>query len=329
MFPNLAIVIVDDMKSTRMVLKHTLEQAGYTDIRLAVNGMDALKAIVKRSADVMIVDWQMPKMDGLELTRTVRRREIRYGNYTSILLLTGNDDKTALKQAFQDGVDDYLNKPFKTYELLSRVHSAGRVSRLQNAVLYQNKLLQEAQLRQQKLVTRDTQTGLFNRRHLRSHLSAVMDQTQTRGGSVCFALLDIDGLSMVNDNYGKEVGNELLARLAKRIQHLLRPMDFVSRQWGGVYGALLYNTQEKIKFGGILERLLEKIAKEPIPTTKGDIRITCSIGAQCYVKGQSWYTATEMELLTISRLKQAKLSGPGSMAISEVKQDLLTTSVEY
>ncbi len=329
MFPKLSIVIVDDMKSTRMVLKHTLQQAGYTDIRLAVNGMDALKAIVKKEADVMIVDWQMPKMDGLELTRTIRRREKRYSNYTSILLLTGNDEKTALKQAFQDGVDDYLSKPFKTYELLSRVHSAGRVSRLQNAVLYQNRLLQEAQLRQQKLVTRDTQTGLFNRRHLRSHLSAVMDQTQTRGGSVCFALVDIDGLGMINDNYGKEVGNELLARLAKRIQHLLRPMDFVSRQWGGVFGTLLYNTQEKIKFRGILERLLEKIAKEPIPTTKGDIHITCSIGAQCYLKGQSWYTATEMELLAISRLKQAKQSGPGSMAISEVKQDLLTTSVEY
>ena len=329
MFPQLSIVIVDDMKSTRMVLSHTLQQAGYTDIRLSVNGMDALRTIVKKPADVMIVDWQMPKMDGLELTRTVRRREKRYSNYTSILLLTGNDDKAALKQAFQDGVDDYLNKPFKPYELLSRVHSAGRVSRLQNAVLYQNKLLQEAQLRQQKLVTRDTQTGLFNRRHLRSHLSAVMDQTQTRGGSVCFALIDIDGLSMVNDNYGNEVGNELLARLAKRIQHLLRPMDFVSRQWGGVFGALLYNTQEKIKFRGILERLLEKIAKEPIPTTKGDIRVTCSIGAQCYVKGQSWYTATEMELLAISRLKQAKLSGTGSMAISEVKQDLLTANVEY
>ncbi len=329
MFPKLAIVIVDDMKSTRMVLKHTLEQAGYTDIRLAVNGMDALRSIVKKPADVMIVDWQMPKMDGLELTRTIRRREQRYSNYTSILLLTGNDEKKALKQAFHDGVDDYLSKPFKPYELLSRVHSAGRVSRLQNAVLYQNKLLQDAQLSQQKLVTRDTQTGLFNRRHLRSHLSSVMDQTQTRGGSVCFALLDIDGLSMINDNYGKEVGNELLARLAKRIQHLLRPMDFVSRQWGGVFGALLYNTQEKIKFRGILERLLEKIAKEPIPTTKGDIHITCSIGAQCYVKGQSWYTATEMELLAISRLKQAKLSGPSSMAISEVKQDLLTTNVEY
>ena len=329
MFPNLSIVIVDDMKSTRMVLQHTLQQAGYTNIRMAVNGMDALKTIVKQPADVMIVDWQMPKMDGLELTRTVRRREKRYSNYTSILLLTGNGEKSALKQAFQDGVDDYLGKPFKPYELLSRVHSAGRVSRLQNAVLYQNKLLQETQLRQQKLVTRDTQTGVFNRRHLRSHLSAVMDQTQTRGGSVCFALIDIDGLSMVNDNYGNEVGNELLARLAKRIQHLLRPMDFVSRQWGGVFGALLYNTQEKIKFHGILERLLEKIAKEPIPTSKGDIRITVSIGAQCYVKGQSWYTATEMELLAISRLKQAKLSGPGSMAISEVKQDVFTANVEY
>ncbi len=329
MFPQLSIVIVDDMKSTRMVLSHTLQQAGYSNIRLAVNGMDALKTIVKKPADVMIVDWQMPKMDGLELTRTVRRREKRYSNYTSILLLTGNDDKAALKQAFQDGVDDYLTKPFKPYELLSRVHSAGRVSRLQNAVLYQNKLLQEAQLRQQKLVTRDTQTGLFNRRHLRSHLSAVMDQTQTRGGSVCFALIDIDGLSMVNDNYGNEVGNELLARLAKRVQHLLRPMDFVSRQWGGVFGTLLYNMQEKITFRGILERLLEKIAKESIPTTKGDIRVTCSIGAQCYVKGQSWYTATEMELLAISRLKQAKLSGPGSMAISEVKQDLLAANIEY
>jgi diguanylate cyclase (GGDEF)-like protein len=329
MSPELSVVIVDDMKSTRMVLKHTLEQAGYTNIRLTVNGMDALKSIVKQRADVMIVDWQMPKMDGLELTRTIRRREKRYNNYTSIILLTGNDEKSALKQAFQDGVDDYLSKPFKTYELLSRVHSAGRVSHLQNALLYQNTLLQDAQIRQQKLVTRDTQTGLFNRRHLRSHLSAVMDQTQTRGGSVCFALVDIDGLSMINDNYGQEIGNEVLARLAKRIQHLLRPMDFVSRQWGGVFGTLLYNTQEEIKFLGILQRILDKIAKEPIPTSKGDIPITCSIGAQCYQKGQSWYTATEMELLAISRLKQAKLSGPGSLAISEVKQDLLANKVEY
>jgi diguanylate cyclase (GGDEF)-like protein len=270
----------------------------------------------------------MPKMDGLELTRTIRRREGRYNNYTAIILLTGNDEKAALEQAFKDGVDDYLSKPFKPYELLARVHSAGRVCRLQNTVLNQNTLLQDAQQRQQELVTRDTRTGLFNRRHLRSHLSAVMDQTQTRGGSVCFALVDIDGLSLINDNYGNEVGNELLIKLGNRITHLVRPMDFISRQWGGVYGLLLYSTKDKAHFDGILKRLLKKIAKDPILTVKGKIHITCSIGAQCYLKGQSWYTATEMELLAISRLKQAKLSGPGSLMISEVKQDLLTTATE-
>lgn len=325
MLHDLSIVIVDDMKSTRIVLQNALRQAGYNDIRLAVNGMDALKSIIKKPADVMIIDWQMPKMDGLELTRTIRRRERRYNNYTSIILLTGNDEKAALKKAFQDGVDDYLNKPCKTHELLSRIHSAGRVARLQNSLLSQNTQLQESLLHQQQLVTRDTVTGLFNRRHLRSHLSAVMDQTQTRGGHVCFALVDIDGLSLINDNYGKEAANELLIKLGNKIKHLLRPMDFVSRQWGGVYGALLYSTEDEVIFRTILERLLEKIAKDPIPTAKGDIQITCSIGAQCYFKGQSWYTAAEMELLAISRLKQAKADGPGSLVISEMKQNFSAT----
>jgi len=96
---DLSIIIVDDLQFSRIVVKTALKKAGYHGVRIADSASEALTMMEQQPADVLLADWMMPEMDGLELTHQVRQRDEEKGTYTAIILFTAHD-----------GVD-YLVKP--------------------------------------------------------------------------------------------------------------------------------------------------------------------------------------------------------------------------
>lgn len=112
------ILLIEDEDNIRKIIAYDLHKAGY-DIVECADGEDALRIAVQEDFDIMIIDWMLPHVSGIEIVK-----KLRSDNIDSILImLTARDDETDVLYAFENGVDDYVTKPFSPRELLARVNA--------------------------------------------------------------------------------------------------------------------------------------------------------------------------------------------------------------
>lgn len=121
------ILVADDDKNTRMLLKAVLEAENYT-VFTAENGEEALEIMDCRHIDLVVLDVMMPKMDGYEFTRTLRQTN----NHLPILMVSAKQLPSDKKQGFLVGTDDYMTKPIDTEEMLLRIRALLRRARIAN-----------------------------------------------------------------------------------------------------------------------------------------------------------------------------------------------------
>ena len=227
--PQLSILVVDDTKFSSAVIGHTLSQAGYNDIRFASSAVDALRMHEERAASVMVADWLMPEMDGLELTTRIRQLDEQTDHYTYVVLLTAREGDNVLSEAFDRGVDDFISKSSMNEQLLPRIYAADRTSQLINRLLDENRLLatNNAQLEEHNLVDRLTAIG--NRRYLLQRLSDALRSVESRGGACCLVVMGVQNLPTLHERFGDLVQQEVLRGTARRLQQLVRPTDVIAR----------------------------------------------------------------------------------------------------
>jgi CheY-like chemotaxis protein len=127
---DIPILVVDDAKFSSAIIAKVLRSGGFTNVRFTNNPMQALRSLEKRPAQILIADWLMPSMDGLELTRRVKKLDESHDHFTYVVLLTARDDFDAMTNAFEEGVDDFLNKANLRAQLLPRVVAAQRIARM-------------------------------------------------------------------------------------------------------------------------------------------------------------------------------------------------------
>ena len=187
--PDLSILVVDDAKFSSAMIGRALSQAGYQDIRFASSASEALQQLEQRPVSVLLADWLMPEMDGLELTARVRQLDESINHYTYIVLLTGKEGENVLGEAFDRGVDDFVSKAAMNEQLVPRIYAADRLCNTLQRLLVENRLLTEniARMEERNLV--DTLTGLGNPRYLRQKLADSLRQVETRGGALCYLLV--------------------------------------------------------------------------------------------------------------------------------------------
>ncbi len=135
------ILIAEDEKTSRMILERTLTKAGY-DVVGVEDGLKALALVQKEVPDILITDWMMPDLDGLELCRRIRCLDLP--GYVYIILLTALTEKERIIQGLNAGADDYITKPFDRTELLARVKAGERIVQLEKSLLQKNKELSDA-----------------------------------------------------------------------------------------------------------------------------------------------------------------------------------------
>jgi diguanylate cyclase (GGDEF)-like protein len=227
--PHLSILVVDDAKFSSAMIGRALGQVGYQDVRFANSAAEAIRQLELRPASVLLADWLMPQMDGLELTGRVRQLDEMTDHYTYVMLLTGKEGENVLSEAFDRGVDDFINKAQMNEQLVPRVYAADRLCNTLQRLLQENRLLTEniASLEQRNLV--DTLTGLGNARYLRQKLLDSMRQVESRGGALCYLLIGLQEASELRQRHGNDFYNELLHGVARRLQQLVRPLDVLVR----------------------------------------------------------------------------------------------------
>ncbi|KAB0548275.1 response regulator [Pseudomonas argentinensis] len=223
--PHLSILVVDDAKFSSAMIGRALSQAGYQDVRFASSAAEAISNLEQRPASVLLADWLMPEMDGLELTGRVRQLDEAAEHYTYIILLTGKEGENVLNEAFDRGVDDFISKSAMNEQLLPRVFAAERLCSTLQRLLQENALLVQniASLEERNLV--DPLTGLGNTRYLRQKMADSLRQVESRGGALCYLLIGLQGADELGTRHGKTFYNELLRSVARRLQQLVRPLD--------------------------------------------------------------------------------------------------------
>lgn len=282
---DVSIIIVDDMQFSRVVIQASLKKAGFSNIRVADSAQLALNMMEEQHADVVLADWVMPEMDGLELTDFIRQRDEELGLYTAVILFTAQEGIEPLVEAFDRGIDDYIKKPPNPQELAARVNAAARIAALQNDLLETSQQLESTIKHLEEMALTDPLTGAGNRRLLSRQLEHHLLDASARHGGVCFVMLDIDHFKRINDSHGHDIGDEVLIGFTRRIRRTVRPTDLVCRMGGEEFGIIMHYTRAENFRHSTLQRLLSSINKRPFKTSVGDIAITASIGV-CFYRGE-------------------------------------------
>ena len=275
--PHLSILVVDDAKFSSAMIGRALSQAGYQDVRFASSATEALQLLEQRPASVLLADWLMPEIDGLELTARVRQLDETADHYTYIILLTGKEGENVLGEAFDRGVDDFISKAAMNEQLVPRVYAADRLCNTLQRLLHENRMLTQniASLERRNLI--DPLTGLGNPRYLRQKLTDSLRQVESRGGAVCYLLIGLQEASQLRSRYGDRFFNELLHGVARRLQQLVRPLDVLTRLDDNHFGLITLLEDLHECSPSSFKRLHEGLNLKAFKTSEGFITLKAGI----------------------------------------------------
>ncbi len=299
---SLTILVVDDMKFSCEFIRRALKKEGYTAVDVVNNAPEALKRLKQHPVDVVLADWLMPEMDGLEMAKRIRQLDEESHHYTGIVLLTAKDDISSIRTAFENGVDDYIVKPPNQIELAARVFSAGRVATMQNDLLITAQTLHK---RFEIKCTVDAITGLGRLLDTQNRLEALLKQTYSRGGTTCCAILKITDIERIKESYGQQVHEQILSSVATRICRHVRPIDLVGHTTQDEFLIAMYNSVSDDSRCRNFKRILHDLNHRSYKTNAGFITIRCAMAMTSSSKGDSEEDVKEFINTTREKLQKS------------------------
>lgn len=120
---SVRILIVDDMRSMLTLVKSVLSIFGFKEVFMAQNGDEAFEMVVEHDPDLIITDWMMEPVNGLEFTQRLRRDPMTPNPYVPVIMMTGFSSKLRVEQARDAGITEFLMKPFSSRDLYNRIHT--------------------------------------------------------------------------------------------------------------------------------------------------------------------------------------------------------------
>lgn len=257
------LLIAEDEPISRKLLEDSLRQWGY-DVIVTKNGEEAWNVLQQEdSPNLVILDWMMPGMDGIEVSRRVRARET--ANYVYIILLTARSRPEDIIIGLDSGADDYIVKPFHDEELKYRLKIGERIIKLEQRIL--------------NLARTDYLTGLLNRRAFIERLEAEVNRGKRMQGTLGLIIIDIDHFKQINDTYGHQAGDLVLQSFARNLNECCRGYDFIGR-YGGEEFIICLPEANMEEAALTAERIRYKVAQNDtwIPSKGIWLNITASFG---------------------------------------------------
>jgi diguanylate cyclase (GGDEF)-like protein len=278
------LIVVDDDEATRKLLQRQLELAGY-QVRAFNDGRAALEAIQTLGAGMVICDWSMPEMDGIELVQALREmEELHVLGHVHFILLTAHNGKERIVEGLKAGASDYLTKPYHVGELMARIAVGQRMLALREELLHHSLELQKTNAQMavlagelDRLANTDGLTNLPNRRCLFEQLEkswATADQT---GQPLSCVMLDIDRFKSINDTYGHATGDTVLKAVADAIRDHAQRTEWCGRL-GGEEFVLFFPGSALAAAAQAAEQLRNDVAAKPVRSGEHRIGVTISCG---------------------------------------------------
>jgi diguanylate cyclase (GGDEF)-like protein len=305
---GLKVLIADDSAVYRKLVERTLDPEACS-VLMAKDGREALEIIGREQPSLIITDWLMPDLTGIELCRKIRAAGADSA-YAYVILLTSNAEKDNVVKGLTAGADDYLTKPFDQGELLARVRVGMRLIDLHRQVDAKNRLLEE-------LALTDSLTGLPNRRAIETWSARQLSGAARHGFPLWVAAIDIDHFKSVNDTYGHEAGDTVLKRFAEIIRDNTRYSD-ISGRIGGEEFLQVITHSEEAGVRTLVERIRGQLMAERFDLGGARIMVTASFG----VAGFQGTRAPELSALVAradAALYRAKKLGRNRIEIEALK----------
>lgn len=294
---NHKILIVDDSSVARKHLQTLLENLFFKVIAVA-HGEEALNLLETiHDVSLVLTDYHMPVMDGLELTKEIRKKYSK--NSIGVITISGDEDEDTTAMFLKNGANDYIKKPFSKEEFSCRINNT--IEALENIHLITNH------------ANRDFLTGLYNRRYFYATLTAdIQDETIGRYGSAV-VMMDIDHFKKINDTHGHDAGDMVIIALADILRTSVDKSDIVARFGGEEFCLYLSNVSrdEALK---IVERI-RKSVQESVVSLGGTQSVGFTISAGVAMMGESGLDEVlgEADMM----LYQAKNSGRNMVMMAE------------
>jgi two-component system, cell cycle response regulator len=264
------ILLAEDSAIYRHLISGHLKEWDF-DLVIAKDGEEAWLQL--QGADpprLVLLDWVLPKMEGIELCQKIRQSGTQT-NYTYIVLLTAKDSKNELLEGLAAGADDYLVKPFDPPELRARLLVGKRILELQQELVGARESLRVA-------ASYDFLTGLLNRREILAFLEREMVRSKRQRSPIGVILTDIDHFKKINDTLGHLAGDAVLKEVANRIRAHLRPYDGAGRYGGEEFLMILPGCDLATTIRRA-EEIRTSISATEVETRTGPARVTASMGA--------------------------------------------------
>jgi len=297
--PQPKILVVDDTPANLLVMRRLLAKVD-AELIEAVNGNGALAASLDHEFALILLDVQMPDMDGFEVAEFLSQEE--HTRNTPIIFVTAAyaDDMNRIK-GYGSGAVDYIVKPINDVILLSKVRVFLELYRgkqqlrgLLAELDQRNRQLQEEIGERQRLeqlarhqATHDLLTALPNRMLFLDRLGKSMERAERRGSPCALFYIDIDDFKPVNDRYGHQAGDELLKAVSQRMLEAMRKADTVARLGGDEFAAIMEEPTDAADALLAAQRMAESLRKpylldlhdHPAPV---EVRVGASIGIALY-----------------------------------------------
>jgi len=262
------ILVVDDDLTSIKFLEKMLIKVGH-EVTMAQNGIEALDLFKRHFFPIVLSDWMMPDLNGIELCRTLR--SMPDIGYVFFILLTGKDSKDDIVTGFEAGADDFLTKPVHPSELLARLKSGIRILELEKSLKSANDEIRH-------LSITDPLTKCYNRNYLASRLNQEIKRAKRYNHPLSIILADIDHFKKVNDTYGHLVGDRVLKRFAEWIMSSIRhDIDWIVRYGGEEFIIVLPETP--LSGASIAaEKFRQIIDEQEIKVSNIKFKVTASFG---------------------------------------------------
>jgi diguanylate cyclase (GGDEF)-like protein len=278
------ILLVDDSRAIAMVMSARLESFGH-EVKHAASGELAVEYFHAGSFDLILMDIEMPGMNGFEATTRIRAAEGREPwAWTPIIFVTATDTATNLVTAIEAGGDDFISKSVPENVLQAKMKAMSRIAALRTR-------LHQANSRLQDQASHDGLTGLLNRRAMDVKVDIAWADALLTSKPFSLLMIDVDNFKTYNDHYGHQSGDECLKSVAKCLEQCVQklnddktaPGSFVARYGGEEFAVILPDAPPGVH-ATVAAGLIEAVHARGIPHEKnGNFGVvTISLGAVCF-----------------------------------------------
>ncbi|MDA7817369.1 diguanylate cyclase [Sulfurimonas sp.] len=289
------ILIIDDSDVALEDLSNILHNNNI-NVLTASSGKDALSILEKteEKISVVFVDFNMPGMDGLEVT--IKLREIYEKDQLSIIGVSDTKDKTALADFLKFGANDFISKPYMVDEVTTRLNS--------------NLELLDLFTKISDMANKDFLTGAYNRRYFYDSGAAIFAKAKRKHNPLAVAMLDIDNFKNINDTYGHDVGDIAIKEIKRILDKHLRASDLMAR-FGGEEFCIVLEDISEVNVDKLFEKIRKMFESNVIISGEVEIKYTVSFGI---VYGLS-DSLEQMVVLSDEALYESKENGRNQVTI--------------